>query len=261
MRVRPGANSKISKLMTAFGHQIITTTQCQNSMEWGKKLLATQPHGTLLLAEKHCITRGRQGRHWVALPGQLLLTYLIKPEYITPSNTHGTIGLTALYYALSVGLCSALQRSEPATRIKWPNDCVINNKKVAGMLLEPVWHGSQLIGLVLGIGVNINTTFTDHAELKKIATSLSYTNQAVTMAAVQTHINHSLTTWYQQWQCDGPEEIWQQWSSSHLPLGSTMSLHTKTGTVISGTLTHLDCTGSITLATATGDKTLSIADI
>lgn len=264
MRVKHGANSSTNKLMVAFGHHIITSPHCQNSMAWGKKLLATQPHGTLLLANKHVFTRGRQGRQWVALPGQLLLTYLVKQTNLacmTLPDEQGVTGLTSLYYALNLGLCRGLYHSAPATRIKWPNDCVIHHKKVAGMLLEAVWNGSEIIGLVLGIGVNVRTSFADHADLEASATSLSETTPTVTLAAVQQHINQELTTWYRHWHNGEYEKIWQQWHTLHLAYGSVLRLHTKAGSVIRGTLTHLAPTGGITLRTAAGDRTLTIADI
>jgi BirA family biotin operon repressor/biotin-[acetyl-CoA-carboxylase] ligase len=96
------------------------------------------PHGTLVTAGVQTAGRGRQGRTWVAPPGTALLLSLVLRE------------LDALL-SLRAGLAVA-DLAGPAARVKWPNDVLVDGRKVAGILAE----GRPQEGwAVLGIGVNV----------------------------------------------------------------------------------------------------------
>jgi BirA family transcriptional regulator, biotin operon repressor / biotin---[acetyl-CoA-carboxylase] ligase len=119
--------------------------------------LAEAPHGTVVTADEQTAGRGRQGRGWVAAPGSAVLVSIVlrpPPE--------------------SVPLAAAVAVAEavPADcRIKWPNDVLVDGRKLAGILVE----GRPQEGwAVLGIGLNVSTPA--HAfppELRETATSLA----------------------------------------------------------------------------------------
>lgn len=69
--------------------------------------------------------------------------------------------------------CSLHEALEPfGGYLKWPNDVLINNKKVAGLLFEPVWSGSLLVGVIVGIGINVSSHFKENDPLFSSATSI-----------------------------------------------------------------------------------------
>ena len=113
--------------------------------------------------------RGRLQRTWVNLgEGNLFLTFVLKP-----SNSFNEVYSNLTQY-LSVVLCKILEEYGLKPQIKWPNDVLINGKKIAGILSETVMQGSLFKGLVLGIGVNLNTSKKDLASvIDKEATSLN----------------------------------------------------------------------------------------
>lgn len=113
--------------------------------------------------------RGRLERTWVNLgEGNLFLTFVLKP-----SNSFNEVYSNLTQY-LSVVLCKILEEYGLKPQIKWPNDVLINGKKIAGILSETVMQGSLFKGLVLGIGVNLNTSEKDLASvIDKEATSLN----------------------------------------------------------------------------------------
>lgn len=113
--------------------------------------------------------RGRLQRTWVNLgEGNLFLTFVLKP-----SNSFNEVYSNLTQY-LSVVLCKILEEYDLKPQIKWPNDVLINGKKIAGILSETVMQGSLFKGLVLGIGVNLNTSEKDLASvIDKEATSLN----------------------------------------------------------------------------------------
>lgn len=138
-----------------------------SSLTYAKKHIDELSHGTLLLFEKHGMTRGRRDRIWQQLPGQALLTYVFKPNLTTDS-------LEALYHKSSHALYKALVRFVPHCTIKEPNDCMINGKKVAGILIEPVWQDDQLKAFVIGIGINISTPIAQLQTVAPMATSMQH---------------------------------------------------------------------------------------
>jgi len=106
------------------------------------------PPGTIVLADIQTAGRGRDGRTWRSPAGGLWLAALLKP-------TVSDLGV----YSLRVGLVVADAIDEllgrPAARVKWPNDVVLADRKVAGILCEGRWQGETLQWLAIGIGCNV----------------------------------------------------------------------------------------------------------
>jgi BirA family transcriptional regulator, biotin operon repressor / biotin---[acetyl-CoA-carboxylase] ligase len=103
-----------------------------------ERAAAGAPHGTLITADEQTAGRGRQGRTWSAPPGRALLMSLVLREWPR---------LLPLAAALAVG-----EVAREATTIKWPNDVLLDGRKVAGILVE---GRSQEGWMVLGIGLNV----------------------------------------------------------------------------------------------------------
>lgn len=109
------------------------------------------PDLALVVADEQTAGRGRQGRAWVTVRGASLALSLVmypteKSAYILPRLT--ALGALAVRDALQkyYGLLA---------QIKWPNDVLVQRRKVAGVLAEAQWMGDQLGALILGIGINI----------------------------------------------------------------------------------------------------------
>ncbi|MDH5506050.1 MAG: biotin--[acetyl-CoA-carboxylase] ligase [Anaerolineae bacterium] len=115
----------------------------------------------LVVADEQTRGRGRAGRTWFTPPGAALafsLTLLPQPED-NPDNLGMYAGLGAL------AVCAALQQScGLAAEIKWPNDVLLDGKKVCGVLVEVQWRGEVPHALVLGIGLNIGAAAIPQAE-------------------------------------------------------------------------------------------------
>ncbi len=108
------------------------------------------PDLSLVVADAQTSGRGRMGRTWYTLPGSALAFSLImrptpaEVEYISRFS-----GLGAL------ALVRALRKTGITAQVKWPNDVLIQRRKVAGILVETVWSGDEVDSLVLGMGVNV----------------------------------------------------------------------------------------------------------
>jgi BirA family biotin operon repressor/biotin-[acetyl-CoA-carboxylase] ligase len=116
------------------------------------------PDLSLVVADEQTAGRGRQGRRWSTPPGTALafsLVLRLLPEE-APSDGEVTSKLARLTALGALAVCQALQSAYnlPA-EIKWPNDVLLDRRKVCGVLAEAQWLGDRLSAAVLGIGVNV----------------------------------------------------------------------------------------------------------
>lgn len=124
------------------------------------------PSGTLVVADKQESGKGRRGRSWVSPSGTgIFMTLMIKPD-INPNNA----SMLTLVAALAVAKAITSVTGEEAL-IKWPNDIVINGKKVCGILTEMNAQFDYINHIVVGIGINVhNESFPE--EISQMASSL-----------------------------------------------------------------------------------------
>lgn len=109
------------------------------------------PHGALVIAEEQTAGRGRLNRTWITRPGTGLAFSLVL--LAPPLGGRLLSRLTGLG-ALAACLAMQSEYSLPA-QIKWPNDILLDERKTGGVLVEMHWHGPELQGVVIGIGINI----------------------------------------------------------------------------------------------------------
>lgn len=106
------------------------------------------PCGTLVLADEQMAGRGRQRRRWHSPKGSgIWLGSLKRPDTTVESGV----------LAIRAGLCllRALADLDVSAQIKWPNDVMIHDKKVAGILCETRWRGREVSWIAVGIGLNV----------------------------------------------------------------------------------------------------------
>jgi BirA family biotin operon repressor/biotin-[acetyl-CoA-carboxylase] ligase len=126
-------------------HSSVTST---NDLA-AERLDSGSPDLTLIVADEQTDGRGRGGRGWHTPPGAALaFSLVLRPDPAVPLWTFAPLGALAVHSALADGL--GLQ-----AEIKWPNDVLVDGKKVCGILAEAHWSGDRLGGVVLGIGVNV----------------------------------------------------------------------------------------------------------
>jgi BirA family biotin operon repressor/biotin-[acetyl-CoA-carboxylase] ligase len=109
--------------------------------------------GTVILADNQTNGRGQRDNSWNAEPhANLTFSFVISSEKLNSNAILKPILMS------SIGLVNFLQRHNTKAQIKWPNDIMVNNKKIAGILIENFYTGKQLNFCVVGIGLNINQT-------------------------------------------------------------------------------------------------------
>jgi BirA family biotin operon repressor/biotin-[acetyl-CoA-carboxylase] ligase len=127
-----------------------------------------QEHGTVIVSEEQTLGRGRLGRNWVSPKHKgIWMSIILRPNIITENISQITLlGAAAVH--------KAIMKMGIETSIKWPNDIVLNSKKICGILTEMSGEVDHINYLVMGIGINVNLKKEDLPEdLKDIATSLA----------------------------------------------------------------------------------------
>lgn len=122
--------------------------------------------GTVVVAGKQTAGRGRRGRSWISPEGNCYFSLLLRPTIQMEHASRLTL-VTAIALAEAIKNVSGLE-----TKIKWPNDVVVNGKKLCGILTESSIDGNGLKYVVIGVGVNVNQKEFD-TEIASMATSIS----------------------------------------------------------------------------------------
>jgi len=129
--------------------------QCGLFRELGSTLnaihdLAAQdaPAGTVVIAEEQTAGRGRDGRTWHSPAGGVWLGMLLRPA-------RAELGVISVRVGLAVADAVDALLGRVETRLKWPNDVLLGERKLAGILCEGRWHGESLQWLAVGVGVNV----------------------------------------------------------------------------------------------------------
>jgi len=154
-------------LSTRFvGRRIVYLTSTTSTMDVARQgAEAGAPDGTIVFAEEQTKGRGRFDRAWVSPSGKnLYLTLVIRP----PLGRLRSLGIIApLAVALAVEDSTGLR-----PRIKWPNDVLIDGRKLSGVLIESEISGSAVQYALVGPGINVNFDIEQSPEIAAIATSI-----------------------------------------------------------------------------------------
>lgn len=162
--VVPGLRTKV------FGQKDYFYLQEVDSTNNYAKMLAADgyPEGTAVVAEQQTAGRGRRGRSWHSRPGEgIYLSLILRP--VLPLNEISRVTLAA-----AVAVVEVLKReARLASGIKWPNDILVNGKKITGILTEAVTDIDGVEYIIVGIGINVNNSAADFPqEFRDTATSV-----------------------------------------------------------------------------------------
>lgn len=245
-----------------FGSKLYRTAVVRNTLAWARENIIHAPDGSVFLADSVEQAQGRQGRAWQIAPGQLLFTAVLKPALLKHCDTDDqAIRLNQLSMALSLGILQPIKHY--GVSLKWPNDFIINEKKVCGMLMQAVWEKNNLVGIILGFGLNINNSFLQDHELFEKATSLSMiAGQPLAMRALYKELLASLDEWYLLWQKEEFLTIYKAWKAEQILFKKAITIHQKDSTLLSGQLSQLLPNGDAIILTHSGHlKTVPFCNV
>lgn len=200
-------------------------------------------HGAVLWAKQQSSGRGRMGRPWVSMDGNLFVSLLLSPDKI--QNEWPQLSFVA---ALAVydAIAPLLPDGDDELRLKWPNDLLLNGRKLGGILLEsfstPAKDGIPAKSwVVVGVGVNVEHSPSD-TEIP--ATHLKAAGvEIVSAKIVLSRFIHHFIQRYDAWDKKGFTAIQKDWMKAAHPKGTPMRARLMTET-LHGTFAGLDNDGA-----------------
>jgi len=225
-----------------------------NSMAYQLALQGAE-EGEIVVAESQKKGRGRLGRKWFSPPlSNLYLSVILRPE-IPPQQASLMTLMAAVATAGAIHKFSGLQ-----PKIKWPNDILLKNRKVAGLLNEIHSEMDRIHFVVLGIGVNLNMDEKMFSkEIRSLATSLKREmGQSVSRKAFLQTLLEELEIWYETFLKEGAPPILQAWRDKAQIHGRPVKV-TSFREILSGTAIDVDNDGALILETKAGERKRVVA--
>jgi len=203
------------------------------------------PNGTLAIAERQQGGRGRMGREWNSPEGGIWLSVVLRPE-LSPADAPKLTIMTAVAVAdaifQSAGICA---------NIKWPNDILVDGKKVCGILTEMSAEMDAINYVIIGIGINVNNdNFPD--ELRDKSASLKQLKGVeVSRIRVLASLLEKLESYYLMAEREGFEKIFDRWRELCINLGKNVRIVGK-NVSFEGTAIDIDSAGALLVKTSSG---------
>ncbi len=199
--------------------------------------------GTMVIAESQTRGRGRMGRQWYSSPGAGIYTSLILRPTIPPLAAPKITLMTAV--AIAEALLSQLDLD---IRIKWPNDILIQGKKLVGILTEISSEMNVVHYIVVGLGLNVNTPRRDFPpELQNIATSLFMeTGNVCSRARLIRGFLEQFEKYYNRFKQDDFHHIVARWKQLSNAIGQRIVVDIR-GEKHTGTIMDVDDEGGLLL--------------
>lgn len=201
----------IGKKILAYESLDSTNDTAYHLAEKGEK------EGTVIIAERQKKGKGRQGRSWASPKGGVYFSCVLRPD-IEPKE----VAKITLVSALAV--CASIRKTaEVPAMIKWPNDIIINGRKVCGILTEMKAEQDRVDFVILGIGINVCT---NSNLLPRSATSLvKESDSAPSKVALAKNVLENLEHYLAIFKKDGFDKIRDEWRHYSTTLGHHVKIN------------------------------------
>lgn len=204
----------------------------------------------VILAEQQSAGRGRRGRKWISPFAENIYYSLVLRIDGGMRQLEGLsliVGLAVLSSLREFGSCDA--------GLKWPNDVLVGNKKIAGILLELVGDPADVCHVVIGIGINVNMMVASDVDQSWTSVRLE-SGQAINRNELIVALGRNLQGYLIRHEAEGFAAIQAEWESNHLWQGREVTLIAGTHTV-DGVVAGVDQQGALRLNVAGQEKVFS----
>lgn len=236
-------------------------------VQWHEKLGSTNAYmkerfiqgsdlsnGTIFATREQTAGRGRSDRKWLSAPD----TNLCFSLYVETDAK--LLDVPSLTMAAALGISECLNSHLIPAAPKWPNDVLVGDKKVCGILSERVERPGET-GIIVGIGLNVNMSDEEAAAIDRPATSmLIETRKAYDIARVLNHLFQPLEYWIGEWSRGGFSNLRKSWTEKAGPIGKSLTVHdgdSKKSGILAGFGDH----GELLLQTDSGLETIWSGDV
>ncbi|WP_213941520.1 bifunctional biotin--[acetyl-CoA-carboxylase] ligase/biotin operon repressor BirA [Pseudomonas sp. dw_612] len=204
----------------------------------------------LVVAERQTAGRGRRGRKWVSpFAENIYYSLVLRIE-------GGMRQLEGLSLVVGLAVMHALRKQGvPGVGLKWPNDLLVGQKKIAGILLELVGDPADVCHVVLGVGINVNMQLADEVDQEWTSMRLE-SGQVFDRNQLVAELGLVLQAYLNRHQIDGFAAIHAEWEQNHLWQGRSVSLIAGVNR-IDGVVMGIDSQGALRLKVGDVEKIFS----
>ena len=207
-----------------------------------KWLQKGSPNFSLIVANQQTQGKGRSGRKWYTNPDSALAFTLIITDSVLPFHIYNGYTAVSLFQALS-GF------TENNIQIKWPNDILIEGKKVCGVLIENIWVGGQLDGIIIGVGINISKdSLKINEPLRFPSTYLQ--EHSINQISRENVLKKVITQFIQNHNLEKREDIVKQWNQKLAYRNQHIQAQRQEGEAVIGKLIGISPEGQLQIQLA-----------
>lgn len=220
---------------------------------------AGEPDGLAVLADRQSAGRGREGRPWYSPAGNLYLSVLLRPGgEAAECGCWALLAGVALAEALLAFLPGRLIPADAGIALKWPNDILLGNAKLGGVLVETAIDRAALLAwLVIGFGANIATA---PAVAERATACLADAGVSPVPETVARILLDRLLCWRERYAALGFAPVRAAWLGFGPALGDPASLHCHSG-LVRGTFAGLGAEGELLLEVAGRRRVFSVGEV
>jgi len=204
--------------------------------------------GTIVIARSQIKGKGRRGKKWESPLGGIWLSIILRPEISPQQAALITLGA-------GVAVTKAIRKFDVDARIKWPNDVLVDDKKIAGILTEANSKSRRLEYVVVGIGIDSNLDSSSISKKSKIkATTLKEElKKEINEANFISTLLEEFEDVYKDFENKDFEEILYKWRNLSQTIGSYVVIEQPFGEVLKGYVVGINNGGSLILELNTGE--------
>lgn len=231
-----------------------TATIGSTNDEASRRARAGAPEGLVIGSDHQSAGRGRRGRAWEDRPGDALMFSLVLRPPIAPVDA----GLLPLLVA--VGLADAVAAlTSHDVYIAWPNDIIVDRRKVAGILMELSGDHERVSFVVAGMGINVRSAPTI-PDARWTPGSLADAGVEATRQDLLIAVMSALSTRYRTFLRDGPSDVLDAYTSRDFLMGRPVTLALDNDT-LTGTGAGVDALGRLRIRTGEGETRIAAGEV
>ena len=244
-----------------FGRRIYYFDTISSTQNFAAELASRpQENGSVVIAQKQTQGRGRLNRKWTSPSGGIWLSIILRPEFeISTSTLFPMMSSLALAIAIEKVL-----KVKP--KLKWPNDLTINDKKVAGILVDASVESGKIEHIIIGVGINFKINVQEVEKAIKntgnyygVATLVNKNNKTNPAQLVQAFLLE-LERLYNLLSEGNSDDIIKQWTKRSSTIGKVISVASSTG-LIQGKAIKIDNDGALIISNRGKNRRVIVGDV
>lgn len=238
-----------------IGKRIVLLHEVDSTNNYAAKLLSEQKiaHGTVILAEKQTSGRGQRGNSWISHAGsQFTASFYISTAFLSVNE------LVSFNMSIALAVQKALNSVlNEAVAIKWPNDLMVRNKKIGGILIETQFKSGRIEGAIVGIGINIHP----ESDLPSAISITECLGEKMEPMTILETLIPELNRYYSILKNGEFTAIKQEYLSSLWNFGVELTAQLSDDSLIHGKIIDVDSEGNLVFQTATQVHAFGIKEI